>query len=146
MHVFITVLDEKPQLHQLQLLCRDHVVVNVIRAVAPSWEKFALYLMMERSVIDRWKINTNEFEDATRKLFGHWLDGNGRQPISWKTLIQALHESDLPIVAIKVEEILTGHSGKIRHLYTDKAKCHAISRCKDDVCAYYDSLIQCRMC
>lgn len=125
-HVFITVLDEMPQLHQLQRLCRDSVVVNVIREVAPSWETFALYLMMERNMINIWKTDTNQVEDAARKLFGHWLDGNGRQPISWKTLIQALRENDLPIIATEVEEILTGHSGEISQLHTDKAKTHTI--------------------
>jgi hypothetical protein len=111
--IFIAVLDEMPQLHQLQRLCRDSVVVNVIRAVAPSWEKFALYLMVERNMIDIWKRNADEIEDATRKLFGHWLDGNGRKPISWKTLIQALCENNLPNIASDVEAILPGHSGEI---------------------------------
>ena len=112
-HVFITVLDEMPELHQLQDLRRDSVVVNIIRAIAPSWEKFALYLMMDRNMIDIWKRDAYQVEDAAMKLFGHWLDGNGRQPISWKTLIQALRENDLPIIATDVEEILTGHSGEI---------------------------------
>jgi hypothetical protein len=111
--VFITVLDEMPRLHQLQRLCGDSVVVNIIRAVAPSWEKSALYLTIERNMIDIWKRNADEVEDATRTLFGHWLNGNGRKPISWKTLIQALHESNLPIIATQVEEILSGHSGEI---------------------------------
>jgi hypothetical protein len=110
--VFIAVLDEMPRLHQLQRLCKDSTVVNIIRAVAPSWETFSLYLEMERNMIDIWKRNTDEVEDAARKLFGHWLDGKGRKPISWKTLIQALRESDLPIIATEVEAILTGHSGE----------------------------------
>ena len=122
------MLDEKPRLHQLQRLCGGDVIVNIIRAVAPSWEKFALCLMMERNMIDIWKrsIGPGEVEDATRKVFGHWLDGNGRQPISWKTLIQALHENDLPIIATDVEEILTGHSGEIS---TDTAKHPHDSQC-----------------
>jgi hypothetical protein len=111
--VSTAVLDEMPRLHQLQRLCRGNVVVNVIRAVAPSWEKFALYLEMERNMIDIWKRNADEVEDATRTLFGHWLNGNGRKPISWKTLIQALNENDLPNIASEVEAILTGHSGEI---------------------------------
>ena len=117
-----------PRLHQLQRLCRGSIVVNVIRAVAPSWETFALCLTMERNMIDIWKRCTGpgEVEDAARKLFGHWLDGNGRQPISWRTLIQALCENDLPIIATKVEEILTGHSGEISQLRTDKANTHMI--------------------
>ena len=131
--IFIIVLDEMPRLHQLQRLCRDDVVVNVIRAVAPSWEKFALCLTMERNMIDIWKRSTGpgEVEDATRRLFSHWLDGNGRQPISWKTVIQALRENDLPIIATKVEKILTGHSltGEISQLLTDKIKRPRNSQC-----------------
>jgi hypothetical protein len=111
--VFIAVLDEMPRLRELHRLCRDSIVVNVVRAVAPSWETFALCLGMERNMIDIWKRNAHyQVEDAARRLFCHWLDGNGRTPNTWKTLIQALHENDLPIIATEVEEILTGHSGE----------------------------------
>ena len=61
--------------------------------------------MIERNMIDIWKSNTNEAEDAVRKLFSHWLDGNGRQPISWRTLIQALREAGLRVIAADVEKI-----------------------------------------
>ena len=116
--IIIAVLDEMPQLHQLQHLRRDNAVVNVIREVVPSWEKIALYLTMDRNMIDIWKSDADQVEDAIIKVFVHWLDGNGRQPISWKTLIQALHENDLPIIATEVEEILAGHSGEISQYKT----------------------------
>ena len=112
-YIFITELDEMPKLHQLQRLYRNGTVVNVIRAVAPCWENFALCLEMERNMIDIWKRDTNEVEDAARKLFSHWLDGNGRSPISWRTLIQALREAGLRVIAADVERILIGHSGEI---------------------------------
>ena len=110
--MYIAEVDEMPELHQLQHLSRDSTVVNIIKAVAPCWEKFALYLKMERNMIDIWKRDTDQVEDAARELFGHWLDGNGRQPVSWRTLIQALHEAGLPIIATNVEKVLTGHSGE----------------------------------
>ena len=123
-----------PRLHELQRLCRDDVIVSIIRAVAPSWEKFALYLMMDRNMVDIWKRNLDQVEEAARTLFGYWLDGNGRKPISWKTLIQALCDNNLPIIAAEVEEILTGHSGEISQLCTDKANTHTIRS------AYYYTL------
>ena len=128
-----------PELHELQRLCRGDVVVNIIRAVAPSWESFALCLTMDRIMIDIWKRNADEVEDATRKLFGHWLEGNGRQPISWKTLIQALRENDLPMIATKVEEILTGSSGEIfiSQLHTDKTNAHAIRNAHNVLCVVF---------
>ena len=110
--MYIAEVDEMPELHQLQHLSRDNTAVNVIREVAPRWEKFALYLKMDKSMIDIWKRDTDQVEDATRKLFGHWLDGNGRQPISWRTLIQALLEAGLSITATDLGKILTGHSGE----------------------------------
>ena len=110
--IYIAEVDEMPKLHQLQHLSRDSTVVNVIKAVAPCWEKFTLYLKMERNMIDIWKRDTDQVEDAARELFGHWLDGNGRQPVSWRILIQALHEAGLSITATDLEKILTGHSGE----------------------------------
>ena len=121
-------LDEMPKLHQLQRLCRNSTVVNVIREVAPCWEKFALCLKMERNMIGIWKRNTNEVEDAAMKLFDHWLDGNGRQPISWRTLIQALCEAGLHVIAADVEKILTGHPGEInwQSIHKTKVATHSI--------------------
>ena len=89
-------------------------MVNIIKEVAPSWENFSLSLEMDKNMINIWRrvYVQGQVEDAARELFNHWLNGNGRQPISWKTLIQALHETDLPIIATKVEEILTGQSGE----------------------------------
>jgi hypothetical protein len=131
-HVFIAVLDEMPRLYDLHRLCRGSTVVNVIRAVAPSWEMFAVHLHMEEHMIAVLKRNApNQAEEATRTLFSHWLNGNGRQPISWKTLIQALHEYDLSMIATEVEEILTGHSGELSrykslamYRYCNKSKTH----------------------
>ena len=110
--MYIAEIDEMPELHQLQHLSRDSIVVNVIKAVAPCWEKFALYLKMDKSMIDIWKRDTGQVEDAARELFGHWLDGSGCQPVSWRMLIQALHEAGLSIIAANVEKVLTGHSGE----------------------------------
>ena len=72
MHIFITVLDEMPELHELQRLSRDNDVINVIKAVAPFWEKFALCLTMDSDMIDIWKRDAYQVEDAAMKLFGHW--------------------------------------------------------------------------
>ena len=108
-----TELEKMPKLHQLKRLCSGNIVVNVIREVAPFWENFSLSLEMDKSMILIWrKAHAGQVEEATRVLLSHWLSGNGRQPISWTTLIQALRETDLPVIAANVEEILTGHSGE----------------------------------
>lgn len=43
-------------------------------------------------------------EQICRKIFSEWLQGNGRRPVTWETLIITLRESELSTLADEIED------------------------------------------
>ena len=50
----------------------------------------------------------NHFQsvDACHAMFSEWLEGKGRTPTTWETVIKALEEADLGEVAQDLKEVL----------------------------------------
>ena len=69
-------------------------MVKVIEQVAPVWEQLACSLHFQPAVIktiDR--KNHYRCDLACMDMFGCWLEGRARQPVSWETLVAALRDS-----------------------------------------------------
>ena len=80
--------------------------MKVINQVTPKWERVATRLYFEHHDIMRIRRDCM-FLDAPHTLFVEWLDGQGRRPVTWETLIEALTESDLSELAADLRELLT---------------------------------------
>ena len=66
----------------------------VIKQVAPDWEQLAIALRFNEAEVRAIKYNSHyQCEPACRDMFGRWLEGKARQPVSWETLIAALSDS-----------------------------------------------------
>ena len=82
-------------------------MVKVIESVAARWEKVAIRLKFEHQVIDRIKRDNNyQCVPSCQTMFAEWLDGNGRQPVTWQTLITALQEADFSVLASDLQILL----------------------------------------
>ena len=96
-----------PKLHQLEFLEGNGRTVRVIKEVATTWEEVGLSLHFEASDISRIeRDNHQQSVQASRVVFSEWLEGRGRQPTTWGTLIKALKEAGLQTVANDLERIL----------------------------------------
>ena len=96
-----------PKLHQLDFLEGNGRTVRVIKKVATTWEEVALSLHFEASDVSRIeRDNHQQSVQASRVVFSEWLEGRGRQPTTWGTLIKALKEAGLQTVANDLERIL----------------------------------------
>ena len=51
-------------------------------------------------------------EDINCKIFKKWLEGNGRQPVTWGTLVQVLKDIELRALAQQIEESFTSSSSQ----------------------------------
>ena len=81
--------------------------MKVIRAVAATWDYVALSLHFEAHDISRIKMDHHQQSiQAIKAVFHEWLEGGGRQPITWQTLIKALNEAGFLSVASDLESIL----------------------------------------
>ena len=80
--------------------------MNVIDKTACAWEKVAIRLHFEGHDISRIRRNERQAEDACRTMFTEWLEGKGRTPTTWCTVLQALNEARQGELANDLEEVL----------------------------------------
>ena len=99
---------DNPKLYQLQCLqCRGRRV-KIIETVAAKWEEVALALHFEGHTIQniRYDPHIQCIDTACRVMLQKWLDGEGRQPVAWGTLMDALIDIGFVTVVEDLQEIL----------------------------------------
>ena len=52
------------------------------------------------------KKHPRDCKACCQAMFQHWLSGNGRKPISWRTLIELLEDLDLNVLADEIQNAL----------------------------------------
>ena len=97
----------KPALHKLDLLKDRDKTVKVIDSAAHKWETLAIRLHFKFADIKRIEKDCHfQTVDACRTVMGEWLEGKGRVPVTWETLIKVLNESGLSELSKDLEDIL----------------------------------------
>ena len=75
--------------------------------VAAEWEEVATRLYFEGYDIKRIKKdNHHQSREACHAMLSEWLEGNGREPKTWETIIKALEEAQLSEVAKELSNII----------------------------------------
>lgn len=102
------------KLHQLDLIQKTddesaHQSVKVIATVASKWDKIALRLHFDHHDIERIRKDNSQSEQACQKMFCEWIDGKGRKPTNWSTLIKALEEAEYSKLASDIKTVLFNH-------------------------------------
>ena len=97
-----------PRLHQLDLIDCEGKRVRIIHAAASKWRRLATRLHFEPSDISHIRSDNPIYcYDACWQVCSEWLEGVGRQPTSWTTLIKALNEAELGEIATDLETIIS---------------------------------------
>ena len=99
-------LTSKPRLYQLDHIKIDGKTVKVISRVAASWKAVATRLHFEGHEIRNISQDSQCTVDACREVFIQWLDGKGRMPTTWETIIKALEEADFSEVTNDLKKAL----------------------------------------
>ena len=85
-----------PKLHQLDLIDSNGKTVRVIKQAAAKWESVATRLYFESHDITRIREDYHQQSiKACQTVFIEWLEGRGRKPTTWDTVIKALDEANL---------------------------------------------------
>ena len=98
-----------PKLHELDRIEGNGKVVKVIETVASMWNKIALRLYFNHHDISRVNRDNEQSMEAMSAVFTEWLEGKGRKPTTWETLITALKESEYLIIARDLQVIFGVH-------------------------------------
>ena len=103
----LATLSSIPKLHHLDLIKGNCKTVRVIAQSASKWERVALSLHFESHDMSRLSrdYHLRSFE-ACQTVFTEWLNGKGRKPVTWKTVIKVLKEAELSEVATDLEDVL----------------------------------------
>lgn len=101
-----TKLAGTPRLHELDLNKGNGKTVKLIRRTAAHWESLATRLYFEGYEIQSLRANHRDALDACREMFIEWLEGKGRSPKTWQTVIIALEEAEFSQVASDLKHVL----------------------------------------
>lgn len=81
-------------LHLFKLVPEDGAEVKILERVAFEFQKVAIALGFQHGVYEAVLLAVyNDHEHACMKIFEKWLNGEGRKPVTWATLIQALEDA-----------------------------------------------------
>ena len=93
-------MKHKPRLYELDLIRGNGKTVRVISRASAIWKSVAIRLHFEGHEINCIQRDQHfQAGNACRTMLTEWLEGKGRQPAAWETLIKALQEADLSEVA-----------------------------------------------
>ena len=96
-----------PKLHELDLFERGGKKLKLFKRVAGKWERVAVRLHFPVDTIEVISRDSHhQCDPACRSMFYKWLDGEGRKPITWGTLVSVLYESELSSVAQELDGIV----------------------------------------
>jgi hypothetical protein len=88
----------------LQFRVGDGRVVNIPQEVGGSYQRLGHYLLGDHT-----EITANPQRDATginQEILKYWVQGGGKRPVLWETLLGALRAADLTDLATTVEQNL----------------------------------------
>jgi len=105
--------DSKPRLAELVTLkTRRGQSVNVIKSLAPQWKQFGLCLDFDHTGQQLDLIEAEHAHESHRvvaccqEMFRHWLEGNGVQPVTWRTLIKLLVDCNELFLVKQIKDAL----------------------------------------
>ena len=102
-------LSTKPTLLELmKFTFTDGTVVNILVEIAIKYSKFGTFLLDDRNG-SRVKImarkHHDDAEQINMEIIQEWLIGRGKQPVSWATLVEVLHDIELSTLASEIEAV-----------------------------------------
>ena len=110
MHLHTTCTpDTKPTLPELlRFTCTDGRVLNILVEIATKYVRFGTFLLDDRNG-SRVKImahkHLNDAEQINIEILQEWLTGKGKQPVTWTTLVEVLHDIELSTLAGEIEAV-----------------------------------------
>ena len=87
----------------------DGKKLNIISEIGTSYISFGILLLEDDKGNKIYAIEKEFLKNAfdiNSRIVNLWLNGKGKQPITWETLIEVLKQIDLTVLASKIEDYL----------------------------------------
>ena len=105
--------DGHPSLYVLRRFPAKDSFIDIAERIATDYKRFGTHLLKDS---DGSKVRIIEMKhqdpvDITVEILEQWLQGRGRMPITWQTLVQCLRDTELNVLADNIESTLSEHNG-----------------------------------
>jgi len=99
----------RPTLPELsRFTCTDGRVINIPVEIGTKYVSFGTFLL-DDSTGSRVKMTAhkhlNDAERINTEILQEWLTGRGKQPVTWATLVEVLHDIKFSTLAYEIEAV-----------------------------------------
>jgi hypothetical protein len=109
--IFLPLSDSPPTIAQLLLLkTASGGKIRIISRLAPCWRDLGYIMNFDPTGAEIESIEQKyrgDPKDCCRAMFQHWLNGNGKRPCSWGTLIELLEDCDQQALLEEIQAALS---------------------------------------
>jgi len=103
----LSITDKRPKMNELFCIRdKQNRRFKLISTVQTNLTALGLVLDLDYSIIPSIEQRNHSQEASCTEIFDHWLKGNGRTPVTWKTLLETLRDCDFMQLADDLEEAL----------------------------------------
>lgn len=98
---------DRPTLTELVCFQNGTTSINIPQQIGTKYIQFGILLLNDSNGDRVYSIEHKRREHAEQiniKILQEWIKGEGKQPVSWKTLTEVLRKIDLSWLATEIEE------------------------------------------
>ena len=103
-------LTDKPTLPELlKFTCANNEWINIAKEIGDRYKYFGIHLLDDkygRKVKSMESKHLSDPPEINLLILEEWLNGRGKQPMTWATLVEVLRDSELPVLANKINTVL----------------------------------------
>ena len=81
----------------------EQLYQHVVPAVSEKWREFGTYLGIDAHMLRAVHADQGKAEDSCIAVLSRWIDGAGKQPKTWITVMESLRLSGFMEVARELE-------------------------------------------
>ena len=103
-----TPLDDPPKLTECVKFQGKEKTINIPREIGVKYKKFGLFLLEDDTGANIDSIahkHINDAEKINMEVLQQWINGKGKHPVTWTTLIQVLCDIELTVLAGEIEKV-----------------------------------------
>ena len=123
--LFLQSTGYPPDLPTLRHFPVKNGFIDIAAKIGTDYELFGTFLLQDNDGNKVKTIERSERGDPLRitvEILRQWLQGNGKLPVSWQTLVQCLRNSNLNVISDSIETSLLEHSlsNDLEHAHSDE--------------------------
>ena len=123
--LFMQSSGHPPDLPTLRHFPVKNGFIDIAAKIGTDYELFGTFLLQDKDGNRVKSIERSERGDPlciTVEILRQWLQGNGKLPVNWHTLVQCLQDSNLNVISdsVKVSLLENNLSNELEHASSDE--------------------------